>query len=147
MDARRTNRDKGLMKRSKRPRGRIRVLIVDDDRPTREVVRALLEDPGFELLEASGGEEALQLAVERPPHIVLLDIMMPGMDGYEVCRRIRRTPKLAGSVVLMLTAKKLPDDRRLGFEAGADDYMTKPFSPLELMSAIRGAMRDGRRPA
>lgn len=144
MDAPRTNRHKGAMTKTKRARGRVRVLIVDDDGPTRELVRALLEDEEMDLFEAGTGEDALELASRHRPHVVLLDIMMPGMDGYEVCRRMRSTPALSSSSIFMLTAKRLPDDRRLGLEAGADDYLTKPFSPLQLMDTIRSAASNGR---
>jgi DNA-binding response OmpR family regulator len=124
------------MKRPMRPQGRIRVLIVDDDAPTREVVRETLMLEDFDFDEAADGDEALRLAKERRPDVVLLDIMMPNVDGYEVCRAIREDSDLAGSFVVMLTAKDQPQDRDRGLAAGANEYLTKPFSPLQLIDTI-----------
>lgn len=125
--------------------GRTRVLIVDDDVFIRDLVRNLLEAEEYDLEEAASGDEALRAAAARPPDVVLLDIMMPGLDGYAVCRAIRANPALAGTVVVMLTAKDTPADRAAGMAAGASAYLTKPFSSLELFETIRGAV-DGRRP-
>lgn len=132
------------MKGSKRPRGRIRVLIVDDDPPTREVVRETLMLEDFDFDEAADGDEALRLAKARRPDVVLLDIMMPNVDGYEVCRAIRSDSDLAASLVVMLTAKDQPQDRERGLAAGANEYLTKPFSPLQLIDTILGVL-NGRR--
>ena len=118
-----------------------RVLIVDDDPLIRHVVRAVLEDGSYELEEAASGEEALRLAERRRPDVVLLDVMMPGMDGFEVAEKMRANPKLAGVVIVMLTAKDAPEDRRRGLASGADVYFTKPFSPLELLTTLNGALR------
>ena len=120
---------------------RIRVMIVDDDPLIRNVVRTVLEDGSYELEEAASGEEALRLAERRPPDVVLLDVMMPGMNGFEVAERFRDNPKLKGAVIVMLTAKSGPEDRRRGLAAGADVYFTKPFSPLELLTTLNGAVR------
>jgi len=118
-----------------------RVLIVDDDPLIRGVVRAVLEDGSYELDEAASGEEALQVAEGHPPDVVLLDVMMPGIDGFEVAARMRRSARLKDAVVVMLTAKDSPEDRRRGMEAGADVYFTKPFSPLELLTTLSGVLR------
>jgi len=117
------------------------VLIVDDDPLIRGVVRAVLEDGSYELDEAASGEEALQVAEGHPPDVVLLDVMMPGIDGFEVAARMRRSARLKDAVVVMLTAKDSPEDRRRGMEAGADVYFTKPFSPLELLTTLSGVLR------
>jgi putative two-component system response regulator len=118
-----------------------RVLIVDDDPLIRDLVRAVLEDASYDLDEASSGEEALQVASRRPPDVVLLDVMMPGLNGFEVAERMKHDEKTHDAVVIMLTAKDAPEDRRRGMDAGADVYFTKPFSPLELLTTISGALR------
>ena len=118
-----------------------RVMIVDDDPLIRRVVRAVLEDGSYELEEAASGEEALRLAGRRPPDVVLLDVMMPGMDGFQVAQQMRGDPKLKAAVIVMLTAKDTPEDRRRGMRSGADAYFTKPFSPLELLTTLHGALR------
>lgn len=120
---------------------RPRVLIVDDDPLIRGVVRAVLEDASYDLDEAASGEEALRVAVEHPPDVVLLDVMMPGLDGYEVAAVMKEDRRLKRAVVVMLTAKSSPEDRRRGIEAGADAYFTKPFSPLELLSTLSGVLK------
>ena len=120
---------------------RPRVLIVDDDPLIRDVVRAVLEDGSYELDEAATGEEALRVASDHPPDVVLLDVMMPGLDGYEVAKRIKGDAALRDVVVVMLTAKDAPEDRRRGMEAGADVYFTKPFSPLELLRTLSGVLQ------
>lgn len=122
---------------SRRPR----VLIVDDDPLIRDLVRAVLEDASYDLDEASSGEEALRVAARRPPDVVLLDVMMPGLNGFEVAERMKNDDTMSDAVVIMLTAKDAPEDRRRGLEAGADEYFTKPFSPLELLTTISGAIR------
>ena len=116
-------------------------MIVDDDPLIRGVVRAVLEDGDYELDEAASGEEALRLAHRRPPNVVLLDVMMPGMDGFEVAEHFRNDPELKETVIVMLTAKDAPEDRARGMASGADVYFTKPFSPLELLTTVNGALR------
>ena|SRR5437867_9754835 len=122
---------------SRRPR----VLIVDDDPLIRDLVRAVLEDASYDLDEASSGEEALRLAARRPPDVVLMDVMMPGLNGFEVVEKMKTDEHLRDAVVVMLTAKDAPEDRRRGMEVGADVYFTKPFSPLELLTTISGALK------
>ncbi|MFY9588888.1 MAG: response regulator [Actinomycetota bacterium] len=114
---------------------------MDDDPLIRDLVRAVLEDASYDLDEASSGEEALRVASRRPPDVVLLDVMMPGLNGFEVAERMKHDEKTSDAVVIMLTAKDAPEDRRRGMDAGADVYFTKPFSPLELLTTISGAIR------
>ena len=113
------------------------VLIVDDDPSIRKLVATTLEDvAGFELVEAADGDEALELAREEAPAIVLLDIDMPGIDGFEACRRLRAEPQTADATVVMLTAAADEEAERAAEEAGADLFITKPFSPLELLRLV-----------
>ncbi|WP_327233773.1 response regulator transcription factor [Streptomyces sp. NBC_01317] len=116
------------------------ILVVDDDPTVAEVVTGYLERAGFAVDRAADGPQALRLAAGKPPSLVLLDLMLPGMDGLEVCRRLRA----AGPVpVIMLTARGDEDDRILGLEIGADDYVTKPFSPRELVLRVESVLRRG----
>jgi CheY-like chemotaxis protein len=113
------------------------VLIVDDDPSIRKLVATTLEDvAGFELVEAADGDEALERAAEQAPAIVLLDIDMPGIDGLEACRRLRAEPGTAEATVVMLTALSGEEAERAAEEAGADLFLTKPFSPLELLRLV-----------
>jgi CheY-like chemotaxis protein len=131
---------------TKGPRERLRVLIVDDEPLTRRLVREMLELGDFDLEEAADGPEALERARTRSPDVIVLDLMMPTMSGYEVCRAIRSTPDLATCAVVILTARAQTDDRNMGFASGADDYLVKPFSPLQLIERVKRAA-DGRRSA
>ena len=116
-----------------------RVLVVDDDPTVGEVVVAYFERAGFETEHAQDGPSALAAALERRPDAVVLDLMLPGIDGLEVCRRLRsEQPDLP---VLMLTARGEEEDRILGLEVGADDYVTKPFSPRELVLRVQSVLR------
>ena len=116
-----------------------RVLVVDDDPTVSDVVRRYLEQDGHLVRLAADGAEALAAAAAFPPDLAVLDLMMPGIDGIEVCRRLRRQwPELP---VVMLTALGEEADRVLGLEVGADDYVTKPFSPRELVLRIRSVLR------
>jgi DNA-binding response OmpR family regulator len=116
----------------------LRVLVVDDDDTVSDVVRRYLEREGYAVDTAGDGTIALQLALERPPDLVVLDLMLPGMDGIEVCRRLRQQQAVP---VIMLTAKGDIDDRVTGLEVGADDYVTKPFSPRELTARVGAVLR------
>jgi DNA-binding response OmpR family regulator len=114
-------------------------LVVDDDETVGDVVAAYLERAGMAVLRASDGIDALTLAAVRRPDIVVLDLMLPGIDGLEVCRRLRRSaPELP---IVMLTALGEEDDRIRGLEVGADDYLTKPFSPRELVLRVQSVLR------
>lgn len=116
----------------------MRVLIADDDPNVMEIVRLYFEQQQMELQEAQDGKQALQLVRTDAPDIVILDVMMPEMDGYETCREIR---KISAVPIIMLTAKGEEIDRILGLELGADDYVTKPFSPRELVARIKAIFR------
>jgi DNA-binding response OmpR family regulator len=119
-------------------RPRRRVLIVDDEASIREVLGQYLAVEDFTVLLAADGIEALHLARTSPPDLVILDLMLPGIDGLEVCRRLRATSAVP---VLMLTARGEEADRIEGFRAGTDDYVTKPFSPREVVMRVRAIMR------
>ena len=117
------------------------VLVVDDETPLRELIRAYLERDGYTVVEASTGKEALASAALHNPDIVVLDLMIPEIDGTEVCRRIRTSSDV---YIIMLTAKADEVDRVVGLEVGADDYLTKPFSPRELVARVRALLRRPR---
>jgi len=117
------------------------ILVVDDDRNLRKIIATNLELAGYDVSVASSGNDALQLLDGIQPDLVLLDVMMPGLDGYETARRIRRHPMNANVPIIMLTAKSEVEDKVTGFEAGADDYMTKPFGPQELLARVRAKIR------
>lgn len=112
------------------------ILVVDDNPTNVEIVREMLEDEHHVLI-ASRGEEALRKAYRYKPAVVLLDVMLPDVDGYEVCRRLRRTPGMFRSKIIMVSAKAMPSEQALGIDAGADGYITKPFDDAELRAEIR----------
>src|SRR5205814_4493856 len=114
------------------------VLVVDDEPVVREVVVKYLEREGFRTLEAADGDRARELLERDSPGLVVLDVMLPGIDGLELCRWIRSTSDLP---VIMLTARGEEADRIVGLELGADDYVTKPFSPRELAARVRTVLR------
>jgi DNA-binding response OmpR family regulator len=119
-----------------------RVLVVDDDLTVGEVVAGYLRDAGLETRHAADGQSALSLAEDWPPDLVVLDLMLPGIDGLEVCRRLRAARDSQRPVpVIMLTALGEEGDRVLGLETGADDYVTKPFSPRELTLRVQAVLR------
>ncbi len=115
-----------------------RVLVVDDDAKTVELVKLYLNRDGYRVLTAGDGVEALHLAREGHPDLIVLDLMLPGMDGLEVCRIIREESDVP---IIMLTALTTDQDRLAGLELGADDYVTKPFSPRELAARVRAVLR------
>ncbi len=117
---------------------RQRILVVDDEERIVRMIRLNLEHDGFEVIEANNGMAAINQVRERLPNLVILDVMMPGMDGYETLSLIRETSQ---TPVIMLTAKGEEEDRIKGLELGADDYVTKPFSPRELVSRIKAVLR------
>jgi len=122
-----------------------RVLVVDDDHTVREVVVSYLRAHRHDVVEAADGESALRAMRETPADLVVLDLMLPGIDGLEVCRRLRATSEVP---VIMLTALGSETDRVVGLERGADDYVTKPFSPRELALRVDSVLRrSGERPA
>ena len=118
-----------------------RILTVEDDERIRTAVRLALEDEGWEVEEADTGEDALQAFTRQPSDVVLIDIMLPGIDGFDVCRSIRRVSDVP---IVMVTARADTHDVVAGLEAGADDYLTKPFAPKELSARIRALLRRAR---
>ena len=115
-----------------------RILVVDDEPSIREVVSLYLERSGFEPTVVGDGQAALDLIRTDPPELLILDVMLPGVDGYEVTRQVRATSSIP---VILLTARKDEIDRILGLELGADDYVVKPFSPRELVSRVKAVLR------
>jgi phosphate regulon transcriptional regulator PhoB len=120
------------------------VLVVEDEKDIRELVRFHLEQEGYAVREADSGEAATAQVSAGTPDLVLLDIMLPGTDGLSLCRRLRAQTSTAGVPIIMLTAKAAEVDRVLGLEMGADDYVTKPFSPRELVARVKAVMRRAR---
>lgn len=126
-----------------------KILVVDDDADSLKLISLMLKRQGYDVLSAGVGQAGLQIAYQERPDLIILDVMMPDMDGYEVCRRLRAEPTTAKIPIIMFTAKTLVDDKVAGFEAGADDYLTKPTHPAELASRVRAviqrsqASRDG----
>jgi len=117
------------------------ILVVEDERDIRELVRFHLQQEGFDVCEAETGEQALAQIGVAPPALVVLDLMLPGADGLEVCRKLRAAEATRTLPIVMLTAKAAEVDRVLGLEMGADDYVTKPFSPRELLARVRAVLR------
>jgi len=118
-----------------------RVLLVEDEQDVAELIRYNLAKEGYEVVVTANGADALRLARERQPDVVLLDIMVPQLNGWEVCRRLKKDPELSAIPVIMVTGRVEEGDKVLGFEVGADDYVTKPFSPRELLARIRAVLR------
>jgi two-component system alkaline phosphatase synthesis response regulator PhoP len=115
----------------------MRVLIVDDDKHMRRLVRNLLENEELECQESDDGLEALSIAREQRPDLIILDVMLPGLDGYKICRLLKFDEAFADISVIMLTSKTKPTDKETGYYTGADLYLTKPFRPPELIEAVR----------
>src|SRR4030067_3500062 len=118
-----------------------KILIIEDEKDIAELIRHYLEKDKFETLLALDGEKGLELIRRQNPDVVILDLMLPKIDGIEVCKRIRSDSKVSGVPVIMLTAKGDESDRIIGLELGADDYVTKPFSPKELVARIKALLR------
>jgi DNA-binding response OmpR family regulator len=119
----------------------VKILVVDDEPPMVELVRGYLVREGWAVLTASDGNQALEMARVEHPDVVVLDLMLPGLDGVEVCRQIRT---FSDAYVVMLTSKSEEVDKLIGLAVGADDYLTKPFSPRELVARIRAILRRAR---
>ena len=115
-----------------------KVLVVDDDQSIRELATLYLNREGFDVITAADGEEALEAARLKSPSLVVLDLMLPKIDGFEVCRRLRRDSDIP---ILMLTARSEDVDKIVGLELGADDYLTKPFNPRELVARVKAVLR------
>lgn len=117
------------------------ILVVDDEAPIREMIAVALEMAGYECLEAGTAQQAHALVVDRKPDLILLDWMLPGTSGIELARRLKRDELTADIPIIMLTAKGEEDNKIQGLEVGADDYITKPFSPRELVARLRAVLR------
>jgi DNA-binding response OmpR family regulator len=120
------------------------ILAIDDEEDLIELVRYNLSKEGFEVIGASDGESGLSRAIQKKPDVIIIDLMLPGIDGYEVCRTLRSKAETAYIPIIMLTARVSESDRVVGLELGADDYITKPFSPRELAARIKALLRRTR---
>lgn len=118
-----------------------RILVVDDDPVSRQLLRRQLEQAGWTVVEADGGEAALEQVQQNPPKLLLLDVVMPGLNGFEVCRRLREQPSTRGLPVILVTGLEDRDSRVVGLEAGADDFITKPIDRSELTARVRSLLR------
>jgi DNA-binding response OmpR family regulator len=130
--------------RTASPKTGSRVLVVEDERDVAELIRYNLAKEGYDVLLAGNGADALKCARESRPDVILLDIMVPQLNGWEVCRRLKQDPETRAIPVIMVTGRAEEGDKVLGFEMGADDYVTKPFSPRELVARVRAVARPGR---
>ncbi len=122
-----------------------RLLVVADDRDIAELVRRYLEKAGFTVTGISSGQDALIRLAESPPDLLILDLMLPHVDGIEICRTVRANPKTGAIPIIMLTARAEESERIAGLETGADDYIAKPFSPNELVARVRALLRRTKR--
>lgn len=118
-----------------------KILVVDDDVDSLKLIGMMLQRQGYDVIAANAGQPALQKAFNEHPDLIILDVMMPDMDGFEVCRRLREENTTANIPIIMFTAKTMVDDKVTGFEAGADDYLTKPTHPAELSSRVRSVLQ------
>ena len=119
----------------------IRILLVDDEPDILEIISYNLIQEGYQVITAENGIEAIELARKEKPHLIILDVMMPEMDGIESCERIRKFPELQETVITFLTARSEDYSQMAGFEVGADDYITKPIKPKVLMSKVKALLR------
>ena len=120
---------------------RKQILIIDDEENIRELLKFNLEREGFLISWAKSGEEGIEKVLKNPPHVVILDLMLPGMSGLEVCKVLRNNDKISNVAIIMLTGKSEESDIIVGLELGADDYITKPFSPNVLLAKLRAVLR------
>ena len=121
-----------------------RILIVEDDKSISKLIKYNLEKADYDCTISSSGEKAVDIIKNQPIDLIILDIMLPGMNGFDVCRNIKQDPKLRVIPIIMLTAKGEEVDRIVGLELGADDYMVKPFSPRELVLRVKAIMKRGK---
>lgn len=121
--------------------GKPTILVVDDESHIVELVKFNLEKEGYHVITAENGKEATEMAKMKKPDLIILDVMLPEMDGYEVCRIIQKDSEISDTPIIMLTAKCEEIDKVLGLEIGADDYVTKPFSPRELLARVKARLR------
>src|SRR3954469_26030584 len=117
------------------------ILIIDDEKDLIELVRYNLDKEGYDVISAGDGQTGLEIAQRHKLDLIVLDLMMPGMDGLEVCRRLRADARTGRIPLIMLTAKATEADRIVGLELGSDDYITKPFSPRELIARVKAILR------
>jgi DNA-binding response OmpR family regulator len=122
-----------------------RVLVVEDDRDIADLVERYLQKAGFSIELVSSGRDALKAVAGRPPDVLILDLMLPHVDGLEICRAVRSDPRTAAVPIIMLTARADESERIVGLEIGADDYVAKPFSPNELVARVRALLRRTQR--
>lgn len=122
--------------------GMMTILIADDEPAIVDLVRFTLEDPHVQIVEAADGAAAVELAQRVRPDVALLDVQMPRLGGLDACRRLRQLPECAHTRIVMLTAAAQAEDRRRGLAAGADHYLTKPFSPLALLTLVRSLVPE-----
>jgi two-component system alkaline phosphatase synthesis response regulator PhoP len=120
------------------------ILVIEDEKNIAELVKYNLEQDGYRVLAAHRGDTGLKAAREKKPDLVILDLMLPELDGLEICKTLRQNPDTTAIPIIMLTARTEEADRVLGLELGADDYMTKPFSPRELLARVKAVLRRGR---
>ncbi len=118
-----------------------KILIVEDEKDIIKMLEYNLKKEGFRVIAAGDGEDAIDLAIRGQPDLILLDLMLPGMDGLEVCKALKKENKASAIPIIMLTAKSQESDKVVGLELGADDYITKPFSPRELIARIKAVLR------
>ena len=118
-----------------------KVLVVDDEEHIIELIKFNLESAGYEVFTANNGIDAVDVAIESRPKLILLDLMLPGMDGFDVCKELKRNKETKNISVIMLTAKSEELDKILGLELGADDYITKPFSVREMLARVKAVLR------
>jgi two-component system alkaline phosphatase synthesis response regulator PhoP len=118
-----------------------KILIVEDEKDIIKMLEYNLKKEGFKVIDARDGEDALDLALREYPDLILLDLMLPGIDGLEVCKTLKKESKTSSIPIIMLTAKSQESDKIVGLELGADDYITKPFSPRELIARIKAVLR------
>lgn len=118
-----------------------RILVVEDEADIRKLISYHLRQERFRVLEVENGEDALDLVRKEPPRLIVLDLMLPGLSGLDFCRIIRQNPKTARTPILMVTARAGEADRVVGLELGADDYVTKPFSPREMVARVKAVLR------
>jgi len=115
-----------------------KILVADDEHNIRHILDFSLHAEGFDVLSAHNGEDAFDLAVAELPHLIILDVMMPGQGGLETCQKLKADPRTQDIPVILLTARATREDRDLGDKAGADDYITKPFSPQKVINTVQG---------
>jgi two-component system alkaline phosphatase synthesis response regulator PhoP len=123
-----------------------KIIVVDDEPYIARVIKFKLEQEGYNVISANDGQTGLQRIREEKPDLVLLDVMMPGLSGYDVCQQLKKDPALSGIPVVILTAKGQERDREQGLNMGASDYITKPFSPNRLLELVRNMIGEAKQP-